>query len=1152
MLLCLGISIKALAQEASVLTLTVQAVTPSRLVVHDTVVTAATPGQPHDADPILSASVQSVILLQFDLRELPVGADVLTASLELWTDSRSAPLPLDVTAYSLARPWSEGATWLTAAPGVLWERPGAAGDTDRGDALSRQRLDKVGRWYGWDVTDAVRQWLMQPGPSTLTGTSFQVMLAADRGDVEYYLVSSEWREFAKRPRLIVHYRLPVQTVQVSGQANAPFASSKDRFPAMPYVMYDWRNRNWQAELPQRGPVGSHIEFTWEEVNPARGRFDWSRYDNYLRTARTQWVTLADGSLAPKPVMFTLMLAGSGEAGRFKDFTPAWVYNEMGDRPLLDGRPVGYVVQPEKCHPAAVPLYGDPTWQAALAATIAAFGARYDGDPQVAGIWIGAGLDDETQPAKIVGSCDYPARLEQLMGCDAYMKFLERLMGWYAAAFPHKPLWIQAAPAACAERSGAWSRRRIMSQAAALGIGYKANALLPDLADAVGYLESAGWQKMDTADRYAGQLPIAFEPAFSEPVGENDPVEYAYWMVHNALAHHASFIDLQPEWLDDLDKVPEVWSAVQDSLGRTAASAPAVWVVLRDAECELVMWPNSGSGCEPGDWDFYLRRPENLPGNGTVHLRESDLPAAAAMQPYGRHARRTDEASGNMFMSFDVDNRWQFAGQLPAAAGGRARYEVSVCYLDEGMDTWRLEYRDSQGVLRQATVNKGDSHRWRQVTWTLDDLSLTDAMPGRTDFRLNSAGDGDDVFHKVTVRGVWVAVATPTPSSASTPTPTFDATATVAPSPTFTPTPAEAATEPPTPTATPTPTPTATEAVTPTPTAVPATPTVAPTPSPEVTVTVTPGFAPTSTPSAAQADAVFSEPLALTPTTVPTARGDSPVRATTPGLPSRILAKIEALWPSGPQRVSARVYLFADQSLIPPPCGWEPTVRLWGAARNAPARLLGVGQKRMVEDKGRRFPAWDFMGLDVGALGGAGTPMHFFASVDGVNTVHNVVSIGQDVRTLNVAESEPTGLVRAPQTQVDAIINILWPHDGVPVAQAERANLTATIFAAGTRLAFPAGMSWTPTVRLHWAVNDMVDGTGGTGIIGSPREVSRNGIRYLVWDFNNVNVSAARNPDNRMVFWLSVDGAETHSSVWVHSVDGRPILLTADLPAASCQ
>ena len=311
------------------------------------------------------------------------------------------------------------------------------------------------------------------------------------------------------------------------------------------------------------------------------------------------------------------------------------------------------------------------------------------------------------------------------------------------------------------------------------------------------------------------------------------------------------------------------------------------------------------------------------------------------------------------------------------------------------------------------------------------------------------------------------------------------------------------------------------------------------------VATTPDLTFMPTGPASSAEVITSEPSIRALTSVPIS---APIVMPLP--PSRVQAKIEALWPSGLQQINATVYLFSEMSLMPPPCVWEPTVRLWGAVGSMPARPLAIGKKRMAEERGRRFPAWDFNGVDISTLGQRGEPIHFFATVDGVITAHNIVSIGRDVRTLNAAEPIPVGLVQEIPSRVDAWISILWPHGGMPVQQAERANLTATLFAVGTRWALPAASSQ-PSVRLHWAINDAVDATGGQGILGSPREISRDGIRYLVWDFNDLDIRMARNPDNRMYFWLSVDGMEAYSTIWVHSVDGRPILPTADLPAGSC-
>lgn len=324
-------------------------------------------------------------------------------------------------------------------------------------------------------------------------------------------------------------------------------------------------------------------------------------------------------------------------------------------------------------------------------------------------------------------------------------------------------------------------------------------------------------------------------------------------------------------------------------------------------------------------------------------------------------------------------------------------------------------------------------------------------------------------------------------------------------------------------------------------------------TPTAIPTATPTPSPTPTPTSPWDEPpIYSEPLVLTPQ--PTIAPTRPAATASPPLgvsSGRIYAKIEALWLTDARHLSATAYLFTDRALAVPPCAWEPTVRLWGASGVQPARPLAVGHKRMVEERGVRFPAWDFTNVDLSAIQRPPAPLHFYVTVDGMVTVHNVVSVGADLRPQGATDPYAVAPAIATQAPLDAVIQIVWPHGGAPVTQAERANVTAALFANGSRLATPGAAGW-PTVRLHWSINYGFDETDGVGIVGSPREVNVNGARAVVWDFNDIDVRAARNPENRMTFWLSVDGVAASSSLWVHSSDGRPGLLLADLPGASCR
>jgi hypothetical protein len=234
---------------------------------------------------------------------------------------------------------------------------------------------------------------------------------------------------------------------------------------------------------------------------------------------------------------------------------------------------------------------------------------------------------------------------------------------------------------------------------------------------------------------------------------------------------------------------------------------------------------------------------------------------------------------------------------------------------------------------------------------------------------------------------------------------------------------------------------------------------------------------------------------------------------------------------------------------PPPCDWDPTVRLWAALNTQPAHPIAIGQKRMISNGGHTFPAWDFNDVDVSAARDPVNKLTFFATVDGVRTSHNIWTHAADARTIFPEPDLPTGTVSQPPTSVDGRIEIVWPHDSLPVEQATLANITAYLFAAGTFQAIPPNLNWSPAVRLHWSLNtDTTQDSASTpGIIGTSRTITAtNGVKLLGWDFNDVDVSAAREPLNKLYFWVSVDDIETFPNVWTHGADARTIFPLPDI------
>jgi len=272
----------------------------------------------------------------------------------------------------------------------------------------------------------------------------------------------------------------------------------------------------------------------------------------------------------------------------------------------------------------------------------------------------------------------------------------------------------------------------------------------------------------------------------------------------------------------------------------------------------------------------------------------------------------------------------------------------------------------------------------------------------------------------------------------------------------------------------------------------------------------------------------------------------------------VQAKIEIVWPHGGADVEEAelaniiAYLFTDDALHVPPCDWGPSVRLWAALDAEPARFIKTGEKRFASDAGRRFPVWDFNDVDVSAARGPAHKLTLFVTVGGVPVARNVWTHAADARTILPHPELPTGLVDTVPTGVDARIQIVWPHGNAPVDQAEKANITAVLFRRGTKEAIPPGLSWRPTVRLYTALNTDVGPVEGEGMVGTPRAVADGGFTYLVWDFSDVDVSAAQDPLNSIYFWVQVDDVPTYPNVWAHGSDARTIFPHADVPAESCR
>jgi hypothetical protein len=138
---------------------------------------------------------------------------------------------------------------------------------------------------------------------------------------------------------------------------------------------------------------------------------------------------------------------------------------------------------------------------------------------------------------------------------------------------------------------------------------------------------------------------------------------------------------------------------------------------------------------------------------------------------GRFCRRTDQATGNTRMRFDIDNNYMYNGNFGTVT-------ISVTYFSTGTDRWELRY-DSTSDLDKAAVPSGSTNAWvqkdnsgiwKKAVFYLADARFANGQPGSTDFSIYSSGDGNEwvSFVEVSKGGVQQPTLTPTPTATATP------------------------------------------------------------------------------------------------------------------------------------------------------------------------------------------------------------------------------------------------------------------------------------------------------------------------------------------------------------------------------------------------
>ena len=125
--------------------------------------------------------------------------------------------------------------------------------------------------------------------------------------------------------------------------------------------------------------------------------------------------------------------------------------------------------------------------------------------------------------------------------------------------------------------------------------------------------------------------------------------------------------------------------------------------------------------------------------------------------------------------------------------------------------------------------------------------------------------------------------------------------------------------------------------------------------------------------------------------------------------------------------------------------------------------------------------------------------------------------------------------------IDARIEVVWPHDWAPVTAADQANIGLRLFMPGSLM--PPACAWQPKVTVWQAAN-----TDPVEPLGLAQQRGVDGQPFPYWDTNDVDVSRAKDPSQKLYFMVRVEGVDTATSVWAHGADPRTYFPQPDVPS----
>ncbi len=473
------------------------------------------------------------------------------------------------------------------------------------------------------------------------------------------------------------------------------AAAAPILPDPPAGIYQvWARLHADAAQPyiKAGQIVVH----WRDVEPARGRYDWTKLDALLAQYRSM------GKRA------TVQVDANTK--------PAWLWDHVA----RCGTANGY----------EVPQYWDPLYFDIQQQLVNAFTAHLKGSPDVATVALVRAspnaLGTELTEVPKGYTCT-PATSGRISGvawtAQIGREYYLKIMGAYrTASSPELPF--------------------------ALRVQLFNNTLPPPPLDWLGvddawvFGTASDIDANPTRDAYdvfaktwagAGKTQAYWEPHHTK--NKNHLVSWNYWRLLLELHKGVSYVAVYGQELRN-GTLPE-YRAAFDFVNRYAGShttpdrSPGAWVALK-----------LGPGRMAGNFSRFMTQLNPETTSTPLDSNNGGMIVGPTTQRFGRHARRIDGGTSKNRMYFQLDPAFR-------ASIATSATKVRVVYLDRGTGQLRLSWGTTAGTSR--TVTKTNTGAWKELLVDVPGSALRGLLSLGSDLTVTALGTDSSIVHMVEVQ-----------------------------------------------------------------------------------------------------------------------------------------------------------------------------------------------------------------------------------------------------------------------------------------------------------------------------------------------------------------------------------------------------------------